>query len=97
MDTAAIAAYNLLKKELEKVALHSIDEDCSIIVKCDASKVAISTTLNQGGRLVAFMSRTLQNSELHYPSVENKAIAIILAVHIWHYPFAGGHFILVIN
>ena len=32
LDTAATAAYNLLKKELEKAALQSIDESCSFVV-----------------------------------------------------------------
>ena len=50
------------------------------VVECDASDVAISTTLNQGGRPVAFMSRTLHGSELHYPAVKKEATAIIKAV-----------------
>ena len=49
LHTTAIASYNLLKKELEKAALHSIDEKYSFVVECDASEVAISVTLNQGG------------------------------------------------
>ena len=50
------------------------------VVECDALDVAISATLNQGGRPVAFMSRSFQGSELHYPSVEEEATAIIEAV-----------------
>ena len=49
LDTTATASYNLLKKELEKAALQSIDENCSFVVECDASEVAISATLNQRG------------------------------------------------
>lgn len=37
-----------------------------IKVDCDASEVAISVVLDQFGRPVAFMSRTLQESEVHY-------------------------------
>ena len=75
LGTAPLTAYNLRKRELEKATLHSIDESCPLVVKCDASEVAISAMLNQGGRAIAFMSRTLQGSELHYPSVKKEATA----------------------
>ena len=96
LDTAATAAYNLLKKELEKAALQSIDESCLFVVECDASAVAISgNAKSRGGRPVAFMSRTLQNSALHYPSVEKEAAAIIEAVRKWRHLLASQHFTLV--
>ena len=44
---------------------------------------------------MAFMLRTLQNSEFHYPSVEKEATAIIEAVHKWRHLLAGRHFTLV--
>ena len=44
---------------------------------------------------MAFISRTLQNSELYYPSVEKEATAIIEAVRKWRYLLAGRHFTLV--
>ena len=50
------------------------------VVKCDVSDLAILATLNQGGRLVAFVSRTLHGSELHYPVVEKGATSIEEAV-----------------
>ena len=75
---------------------YSIDESCLFVVECYASEVAISAMLNQGKRVtVAFMSRTLQGSELHYPSVEKGATAIIEAVHRWRHLLAGRHFILI--
>lgn len=45
------------------------------MVECDAYDVAISGVLNQGGRPVAFMSRTLQGSEFHYTAVEKEALS----------------------
>jgi hypothetical protein len=65
LDKEALSAFNTLKKELEGATLHSIDETLPFVVESDASDVALSATLNQGGLPVAFMSRTLQCSELH--------------------------------
>ena len=57
--------------------------------------VAISATLNQGGRPAAFMSRSLSGSELHYPAVEKEATAIIEAVRKWNHFLAGRRFTLI--
>ena len=75
--SSPLAAFNTLRKELERASLNPIDESLPFVVECDASEVALSATLNQDGRSVAFMSRTLQNSELHYPPVEKEVTTII--------------------
>ena len=41
------------------------------------------------------MSRTLQNSELHYPPVEKEATAIIEAVRKWSHFLARRQFTLI--
>lgn len=94
LDATALAAFNKLKKELEGATFCSIDESLPFVVECDASEVSLSATLNQGGRPVAFMSRTLQGSELHYPAVAKEAMAIIEAVRKWRHFLAGRHFTL---
>ena len=95
LDESALSAFDQLKKELERATLHSIDESQPFVVECDASEVCVSATLNQCGRPVAFMSRTLQGSELHYPPVEKEATAIVEAVRKWRHFLAGRHFTLV--
>ena len=80
LDSAACASFELLKGELARATLHSIDENLPFTVECDTSETAVSVTLNQGDRPVAFMSRTLQSSELHYLAIEKETTAIIEAV-----------------
>ena len=75
-----LSALSAICLELERATLQSIVESQPFVVECDASEVCVSATLNQCGRPVAFMSRTLQGSELHYPPVEKEATAIIEAV-----------------
>ena len=65
------------------------------VVECDASDVAILATSNQGGCPVTFISRTLHESELHYPAVEKEATVIIKAVRKWIHFLSQHHFSLV--
>ena len=91
----ALKEFNVLKKEIAKASLQAIDENRPFVVECDASEAAISATLNQGGRPVAFMSRTLRGGEKHYPAVEKEATAIIEAIRKWEHLLARQHFTLI--
>ena len=77
LSTEALKEYEALKKDIAKASLPVIDKNCSFAVKCDALEVAISATLNQAERPVAFISWTLHGSERHYPAMEKEATAII--------------------
>ena len=95
LDKEALASFNSLKDELARVALSPIDEDIPFVVECDASDVAISASLNQNGRPVAFMSKTLSATERRYPAVEKEALAIIEAVRKWNHLLSRQQFILI--
>lgn len=80
-----------LKKPIEHATFQSSDEILPFVVECDASDVAISGMLNQGGRLVAVMSTSLRDS------VEEKALAIIEAVRKWIHLLVRQHLMLAID
>ena len=89
----ALATFVSLKSEMHESALQSIDESLPFVVECDTSDVAISATLNQGGR--AFMSRTLQESEIYYPAYEKETAAVIEAMKKWSHLLSHQTFPLV--
>ena len=92
LDSKAEEAFKKLKDLLSKATLSSIDENCPFVVESDASDVAVSATLNQRGRPVAFMSRMLSGSEKHYHPVEKEATAVIEAIRKWSHLLCGKHF-----
>ena len=83
--TDATNAFKMLKEELAKAALQAVDESLPFVVECDASDVSVCATLNEEGRPVSFMSRTLQGSECNYPAVKQEATACIEAIRKWRH------------
>jgi len=64
-------------------------------LETDASENAISATLNQQDRPVAFFSRTLNLNERRHVSVEKEALAIVEAVRKWAHLLTGRRFKIV--
>ena len=95
LDSEALGAFESLKESLGKATLNIIDDAIPFVVECDASEVAVSATLNQAGRPVAFMSRMFSGSETHYTPVEKEATAIIEAVRKWSHLLLGKHFAII--
>ena len=76
----ALSLFKNLKSELMNVSLGVIDENAVFVVETDASNVAVSATLNQNCKPVAFYSRSLSKSEQTQSSVEKEATAIVEAI-----------------
>jgi len=73
----ACQAFSNLESELEHVLFQSTDETLLFVVESNALDVIISTTLNQGGRPVVFLSRMLHRGELLYLAAEKEATAML--------------------
>ncbi|KAL7633690.1 UNVERIFIED_CONTAM: hypothetical protein RMT77_015644 [Armadillidium vulgare] len=88
-------SFDILKQDICRAVVCSINELIPFVVETDASDFAIAATLNQGGKPVAFFSRTLNNSERKHSSVEKEAYAIVEALRKWKHYLMGHHFTLV--
>ena len=80
-----ITIFEDLRAELLHASLAYINDYEPFTVECDASDFAIAAILNQGGQLVACMSRRLSRTDCKYPTVE-EATSTVEAVRKWsHY------------
>ena len=95
LNQIEVNVFESLKAELAEAAMQEIDENVSFTGETDAFDFAISGTLNQDGRPVAFHSRTLQGSEQFHSSVEKEAQAIVEAIHHLRYFLLCRHFTLI--
>ena len=80
ISSKAATAFQQLKNDIANATLEVINEQLPFVVETDACDNAISATLNEQNRPVAFFSRMLNKNELMYSSIEKEAAAIVEAV-----------------
>lgn len=95
VPTDAAKMFNELKDDIAKALLWTVSGDEQLVIETDASDIALAATLNQGGRPVAFHSRTFSGSEKAHSSVEKEAYAIIESIRKWKHFLIGRHFKIV--
>ena len=95
LPDSAVAAFNQLKKDIANSSLACPNGRDQLVLETDASDVALSASLNQNGRPIAFFSRTLQSHEKRHPAIEKEAAAIIEACRRWRHYLVNSKFKLV--
>ena len=92
LQNDAITAYNNLKTCIEGSCVVCPNAEEQLVLESDASDFAVSASLNQGGKPVAFFSRTLKPHEQKHHAVEKEACAIVEACRTWRHYLVGRHF-----
>ena len=95
LTNEAVKAFTGIKHDIAAASLSCPNDSDMIIIETDASDVALSASLNQNGRPVAFFSRTLQQHEQKHPAIEKEAAAIIEACRKWKHYLSGRRFQLI--
>ena len=81
LSKEAVQSIAILKESLGSVTLMAINETLPFTVETDASNVAISATLNQRWKPVAFWSTTLLAYQKKYPAIEKEAFDVVDAIN----------------
>ena len=95
LSSDASRSFSTLRSDLAAACVSCIQEGVPFVLECDASESALAATLNQGGKPVAFHSRTFSKSEARYSTVEKEAAAIMDGVRKWSHFLHGKHFTLI--
>ena len=88
-------AFEEIKLSIVNASVVNPSDSEILVLETDASDLALSASLNQGGKPVAFFSRTLKAHERKHPAVEKEACAIVEACRKWNHYLAGRRFLLI--
>ncbi|XP_014676064.1 PREDICTED: uncharacterized protein LOC106816031 [Priapulus caudatus] len=67
------------------------DPSKPVTVQTDASKRGVGATLLQGGRPVAYASKSLTETESNYANIEREMLAVVFGLERFHYYIYGRH------
>ena len=91
LSSDASRSFSTLCSNCAAACVSCIQEGVRFVLECDASESALAATLNQGGKPVAFHSRTFSKSEARYFTVKKEAAAIMDGVRKWSHFLYGKH------
>ena len=89
------SAYKHLKDELSRGVLVPFQPAKEITLTCDASPTACGAVLEQEGKPVLFISKTLAKAERNYSQLDREALAMVYALKRLHKYLYGRPFTIV--
>jgi hypothetical protein len=95
LSQSARLAFNELKNDIANSILTTIDPHSPLLVETDASDLAVTASLSQGGWPIAFYSRSLSDCEKRHSAIEKEACTIVETLRKWKHFLTGNHFKLV--
>ena len=88
-------AFDAIKSKIAGSCIISPDNSEPLVLESDASDFALAATLSQGGKPVAFYSRTLKPHERNHHPVEKEACAIVESCRKWQHYLLSKKFLLI--
>ena len=86
LSEEALTAFAAMKSCIAESWVTTPNDSDLLVVETDASGYALSASLNQSGKPVAFFSRSLKDPERRHSSIEKEECAIVEACRKWrHY------------
>ena len=95
LTVEAVQAFNDVKKSIVNASVGCPNDTDLLVLESDASDVALSASLNQNGKPIAFFSRTLQIHERRHSPIEKEACAIVEACRKFRHYIVGRRFLLI--
>ncbi|XP_062713612.1 uncharacterized protein K02A2.6-like [Aedes albopictus] len=94
-DKEAADAFAQIKRLVTQTPiLRYYDPSEPLTIQCDASQLGVGCVLLQGGRPIAYASRTLTKTEKNYASIERECLAIVFACK-QHDQYVAGRKLLI--
>ena len=95
LPQVSVEAFEQLKSDIASSAISCPNDTDRLILETDASDMALSASLSQNGRPVAFFSRKVHQHEVKHPPIEKEAAAIVEACRKWRHYLSGRNFLLI--
>ena len=67
------------------------NENYTVYLNCDVSRVCLSFALMRGGMVIAYASRQLKVNEKNYPTHDLELVSVVFALKLWRHYSIGVH------